>query len=199
MAGLHDFGQLHAAELFQRETEAVDVAGHGDGPRAVHVAVVLDRGPGEQIAGETRRQRIVGGIECARRDRAEIDHLDAVSFARYTSMKPTPPRPLFTARPRRAQSRSRPRHPRRCRAGEYARPGFPGNAVLRGDDAAARARNGLADSPVLGEMFEHDNGLGLRCAEDANRNHSRVRRARRDAMRFRVLTCGCGHRIMTLE
>src|SRR6266581_858069 len=44
----------------------------------MHVAVFHNRGPGEKVAGKSSAQGKIRGIERARRDRTEVDHLDAI-------------------------------------------------------------------------------------------------------------------------
>ncbi len=153
---LHDFSQLHAAEFLERETETVDVTGHRHRQRPVHVAVILHRGPAEQIAGDAAGQRIVGGIERARRDRTEIDHCDAVFFREINQHEADAAEAAVPRLDRGEREAGRDRRIHGVAAGgENARAGLPGNAILRGDDAAARARDGLAHVPVLHEMFRH--------------------------------------------
>src|SRR5207249_3233007 len=64
----------------ERKAQTVDLAGKRKRQRPVYVAVFLDRGPGEQVAREAAAQWEIGGIERARRDGAEIDHLDSILF-----------------------------------------------------------------------------------------------------------------------
>src|SRR5882672_681402 len=64
-----------AAESLERQPHAVDLAGHGDRVIALEVAILLDRGPGEQGLGGAAGERIVGRIERRRRDHREVDDL----------------------------------------------------------------------------------------------------------------------------
>ena len=69
----HQLAPRQAAETLDREGIAAHRARDGERKRAVHVAVVLDLRPGEQLGPRPAGQRIGCRIEPRRRDRAEID------------------------------------------------------------------------------------------------------------------------------
>ena len=130
------------------------MAGYSNGIRAVHVAVVLHRGPGEQVTGVASNEGKVCRIQGARRDRPEIDHLHAFFFGQIHQHEAHTAQPAVPGL-----------YGCECQPGgdggingvaarlEDFDTRFTGDAVLCGDDAATRARDGLAHVPVLNEVF----------------------------------------------
>ena len=154
---LHHLAERQAAESLQRRCQTIDMTRYRNRQRTVHIAIVLDRGPGEQVAGVAAGQRVVGRIESGRRYGAEVDHMYAIFLCQINHHESDAAQ---TAVPRLNGSQ--------CKAGgdcgvhgiaaggEDAGAGLAGNAVLRRHDAAAGAGCGLADIPVLDEVCVHD-------------------------------------------
>ena len=164
--GLHHVAEAHRAECLEREPQAVDVSRHGDRIRTVHVAIVLHRRPREEIAREASGERISGRIESARGDRTEVDDLDAIFLREIHEHEADAAEAAVPGLDGGEREAGRDRRIDRVAAGgEHLRAGFSGDSVLRCDDAAARARDGLADVPVLNEMIEHGGPGGKRAWE----------------------------------
>ncbi len=145
------------AEFRERGGEAVDVTRHGNGIRTVHVAVVFHRRPREEIGGKAAGQREVGGIQLVRRDRPEIDDVDFFLLGQIHEHEADAAEPAVPRLDRGERQAGCHGRIDGIAAGiEDFHAGSAGDPVLRGDDAAARARQRLVYLPVLDEMFGHD-------------------------------------------
>src|SRR6266700_2076415 len=152
---LQDRRERLRAEALERKAQAVDLAGQRKRQRPVDVAVFPDRRPGEKVARESAAQGEIGGVERARGDRAEVDYLDAVFLREvdeHVADSAEAAVPRLDGGEREASGdggvdRIAPR-------GEYLRADLGGEAVLRGDDAASRARRGLPHVPILRPVVE---------------------------------------------
>ena len=192
--GRDDFGKRFGAELCQRSSVAIDMAGHRNRQRAVHIAVVLHRRPGEQIGGGAAAQRKVVRIEAVRRDRSEIDDMHlflARQIDQHEADTAQAAVPRFDGSEGEAGGSG---GINRVAAGiQNAHAGFASDAVLRGNDAAAALGERFADGPVLGEVFK----FHVKCFVMTNRplHHSESTRGALDARcyNFRIEFSGCAH------
>jgi len=123
----------------------------------VNVAVILHRRPGEQIAGVTAGHGVISGIQTVRRNRAEIDDVNAILLCQVDEHEADPPQsavPGLYGCERKAGGHG---CINRVAAGsEDLCAGLAGDAVLGRNNAAPNAGDGFADVPVLYEMSAHD-------------------------------------------
>ncbi len=143
------------AEALEREAQAVDLAGQRKRQRPVDVAVFPDRRPREKVAREAAAQGEIGGIERARGNRTEVDHLDAIfpcEVDEHVTDAAQAAVPRLDGGKREAGGDRG--IDRVASRGEHLGADLGGEAMLGGDDAAARARRGLPHLPILSPVVE---------------------------------------------
>ena len=153
--GRDEIAPRQAAVFGVREAHAGDHARHRHGGRALHVAIVDHRGPGEQVLGGSAagRKRIVGRIERHRRAHAVVDHAGAALAGAPQHHGAAGRRPAHPGLDHAERKRDRDRGIDRIAAGfEHAGADLGGAAVGGGHHAAAGGDDGLADDLGAGEV-----------------------------------------------